>query len=204
MTIYHWILTAAFVYLFLAFMYFFIQAISLKGMDDPSISKGNEKAAVIYSMTTAMSPKKKESAFLHLPTYAAGMFFHLGTFFSLMMLVLIFSGWIPGAFIIAVFSGFILITSLCGIGIFIKRMTKSELRNMSNLDDYVSNMLVTLFQTMIALALLGLISLKVPFIGATLLFLYMPVGKLKHAVYFFSARLYLGRYYGKRGVWPVK
>jgi hypothetical protein len=42
------------------------------------------------------------------------------------------------------------------------------------------------------------------FIYAAFLFLYIPFGKLKHTVYFFSSRIYLGKFFGKRGVWPVK
>jgi hypothetical protein len=40
------------------------------------------------------------------------------------------------------------------------------------------------------------------FIAISLLFLYFPLGKLKHAIYFFAARYQLGFFYGWRGVWP--
>jgi hypothetical protein len=42
------------------------------------------------------------------------------------------------------------------------------------------------------------------FICAGLLFLYLPLGKLKHSLYFFAARYHLGFFYGWRGIWPVK
>ena len=42
------------------------------------------------------------------------------------------------------------------------------------------------------------------YIITTILLLYMPVGKLKHLVYYFSARYHLGFFYGWRNVWPQK
>ena len=32
----------------------------------------------------------------------------------------------------------------------------------------------------------------------------MPLGKLRHAVYYFAARYHLGFFYGWRNVWPNK
>jgi len=40
------------------------------------------------------------------------------------------------------------------------------------------------------------------YISSILLFLYMPLGKLRHAVYYFAARYHLGFFYGWRNVWP--
>jgi hypothetical protein len=36
----------------------------------------------------------------------------------------------------------------------------------------------------------------------SLLMLYIPIGKLRHTVYFFAARYHLGYFFGWRGVWP--
>jgi nitrate reductase gamma subunit len=37
-----------------------------------------------------------------------------------------------------------------------------------------------------------------------ILFLYLPFGKLKHAVYYFAARYHLGFFYGWRNTWKPK
>jgi nitrate reductase gamma subunit len=165
---------------------------------------GKTWPAIQYSFTGAMSPTKKESAFLHLPTYAAGILYHLGTFlaiflFFLMLLQFPFSGMFA-----VLLSVFFLITGGCGLAILIKRMVKHELRSLSSPDDYISNLLVTLFQLTTALVLLMPESGAGYFILASLLLLYFPVGKLKHAIYFFAARYQLGLFYGRRGVWPPK
>jgi len=41
-------------------------------------------------------------------------------------------------------------------------------------------------------------------ITATILFLYLPFGKLKHVVYYFAARYHLGFFYGWRNTWPPR
>ncbi len=162
------------------------------------------RQAVVYSFTKAMSPKKKETAFMHLPTYTAGIFYHLGTFLSLFLVIFIFFNvsfptWL--AYSIIVFLAF---TSICGLSILIKRMTSSLLKNLSNPDDYFSNILVTGFQIITAIYLLLNTGLEYYFIITTILFLYLPIGKLRHTIYFFTARLHLGIFYGRRGTWPVK
>jgi len=204
MTIYHWILFAAFSIFFLYFLYNLILTLVKKGLPDPSEKKGNVNAAIIYSFTSAMSPAKKESAFLHLPTYVAGMIFHLGTFFSFFWLIILFFNFRIVAWCHWTSSLILIITSICGISILIKRIAKKNLRQMSNPDDYFSNLLVSGFQILMAIAILWNKASAPLFIYTAFLFLYIPFGKLKHTIYFFSSRIYLGKFFGKRGVWPVK
>lgn len=191
-----------------------------------------------------MSPTKKESAYLHLPTYAAGLLYHLGTFLCIALLITSLVNlqfpqvvnWVLSAALVVSFAG--------GVAILVKRMFSKELRQLSNPDDFISNILVTLFQVATAVYLLGgapeavfanatasagltaSVGLTASsgltaadfagvtatasaitsayFITASLLLLYMPIGKLKHAVYFFAARYHLAFFYGRRNVWPPK
>ena len=78
------------------------------------------------------------------------------------------------------------------------------MRELSNPDDYISNFIVSVFHWATAGVLLSETLLSVYFLIAGILFLYIPVGKLKHTVYFFAARYHLGFFYGHRGVWPPK
>ena len=79
-----------------------------------------------------------------------------------------------------------------------------ELRSLSNPDDYISNLLVDLFQLSTAFVLLSPGDELIYYLSATVLLLYFPLGKLRHAVYFFAARYHLGLFYGWRNVWPPK
>jgi hypothetical protein len=204
MTVYHWIILSAFAVFLLSFVVMIFIAFTKKRSVLYADARGNVNRAIAYSFTGAMSPVKKESAYLHLPTYTAGMIFHLGTFFCFLWLFLLFFGfdlnpWIP--FVSAIL---IMVTAACGIGILIKRMSKQNLRSLSNPDDYFSNILVTGFQILMSMTLLSDMLIPVLFIYSSFLLIYIPLGKLKHTIYFFSSRIHLARFYGRRGVWPVK
>ncbi|MEN8223948.1 MAG: hypothetical protein ABFS05_01195 [Bacteroidota bacterium] len=165
---------------------------------------GHVGKAVKYAFTGAMSPKIKESAHLHLPTYLAGISYHTGTFLAMFLFFLFLMNGTLGGQTLLILALILGISTLSGVGIFIKRITKKELRSLSNPDDYISNLLVTAFQAITAFYLLYPGLEAIYFIFTALLLFYFPIGKLKHAIYFFAARYHLGLFYGWRGVWPPK
>jgi hypothetical protein len=182
--------------------YHFFRLIRLGKPRDLARPSGSESAGILYSFTQGMNPAHKESAYLHLPTYTAGLMYHAGTFLSVALLILSFfisdiSGLIPWILAIC-----LCLSCFSGLFILIKRVTVRKLRTLSNPDDYFSNILVTLFQAMTVTYLLIGHPTECPYyLCASLLFLYMPLGKLKHLVYFFAARYQLGLFFGRRGVW---
>jgi hypothetical protein len=204
MHLYQWIaLGSLLICIYFSTVHFF-RLLRLGKPKDYSSSAGNTGSAIRYSFTGAMSPHKKESAFLHLPTYVSGIIFHLGTFLSIALFFFILTGIrLPGPLIPIIFA-FIIVSSACGVGMLIKRTIKKGLRDLSSPDDYISNLLVTFFQIMTGLVLLRHQILPVYLIMASILLVYFPVGKLRHAIYFFAARYHLGFFYGWRGVWPPK
>lgn len=201
---YQWLALASFAVCAGSLLFHFIRLLRLGNPVDYSDQLGKPVSAMAYAFTGSMSPAKKESAFLHLPTYTAGIFYHLGTFLSIFIFFFLllnfrFEGWITWAFSIC-----LAISGLSGLGIFVKRIVKPQMRSLSNPDDYISNLLVTVFHILTAIAVLNTSALPVYFVAASLLLLYIPVGKLKHTLYFFAARYHLGFFYGWRGVWPPK
>jgi len=202
MTIYHWILLTAFSICFLSGLFQFLQIVLSKKSTDYAVPRGKIGKAIIYAFVGAMSPLKKESAMLHLPGYIAGILFHIGTFLSLFWLVLHFLKFTTITLIINASAIFLVSSVLSGIIILMKRMIKPEMRRLSCIDDYFSNLLVTGFQVLSALTLFIGTPLPYLFTWAAILFLYIPLGKLRHVVYFFTSRVHLGMFYGKRGVWP--
>ena len=201
---------AAVCYCIFAMLLHLLKVIRLGAPKDLSEASGSVKKGVIYSNTRAMMPDQKESAFLHLPSYTVGMLFHIGVFCSLLIFILsffpFFNNWISSckwSYFLAVPS---LFGSICGVILFIKRITSKDLKVFSSIDDYISVTLVTFFQMMTTLYLAFLLfkAINVIFyISAILLFIYIPFGKLRHIVYYFSARFHLGFFYGRRNVWPV-
>ncbi|MFC2134800.1 hypothetical protein ACFLTH_09300 [Bacteroidota bacterium] len=201
MTAYHWILFFAFGICFISCSYHFFRILSLGLPKDYSKPLGKVGPAIAYSLTTAMSPLKKETAYLHFPTYTAGIIFHLGTFLSFAWLIISFFEFGLPQWMVYASSLFLVVSAICGISILIKRLTKASLKSLSNADDYVSNILVTGFQ-ILSLANLMWDTFPVLAIFSTILFIYIPLGKLRHTVYFFTSRIHLGFFYGWRGVWP--
>ena len=98
----------------------------------------------------------------------------------------------------------ILVAGICGLSLFIKRIVKKELRELSCADDYISNFLCTVMLFVSAYSLWMFQFGAVYFVTMALLFIWMPIGKIKHVLYFFFARYHLGFFYGWRGIWPPK
>jgi len=204
MSIPHWILLACFGAFVGASLFLCLQIAASARTNDPSKPKGNAWTGVAYSFTGAMSPLKKESARRHMPTYVLGLFFHGGVFVGFASLVALFFD-ARAPLVPTRTSALVLgLTSLCGTALLVKRILKSELRRFSNPDDYFSNVLVVGFQMMTAVALVEPRIVPALFVYAGVLLLYIPLGKLRHAIYFPIARIYLGEFFGKRGVWGTK
>jgi len=181
-----------------------IRLIHLGKPKDFSKPAGDLSKAIPYSFIGAMSPSHKESAYLHLPEYSAGILFHIGTFISFIVLIIHLSGYFitEPLFVWGLTAG-ISATAICGLIILIARFFNKVQKEISNPDDYISNLLVTVFQILT----IGILHFDIPmlyFLWASLLLFYLPFGKLKHVVYFFAARYHLGFFYGWRGTWPPK
>lgn len=201
MDIFRWILLGGFG-IFLASAVYSIIQILILGSSDYSRPAGKIGSGLLYAFTASMSPLKKESAYLHLPTYSAGILYHIGTFLGILLLFIHLLDIGIGRSFNLLLSGLLLISAACGMGILLKRVSKPAMRLLSTPDDYASNLLVTGFQ------LLSFMALHLPgvkpclFIYGALLFIYIPISKLKHTIYFFTSRFFLGLVFGRRGVWP--
>ena len=171
------------------------------GRRDFSRRAGRPGWGVLYNFTIAMLAGHKETARLHPVEFAAGILFHLGVFAALAeVTVLLVTGVAPPWFIVPrllAASG-----AIAGLGLFVRRVRSPLLRKLSTPDDYLA-----------VLATCGLLGLATflfpgpasgaPLLGyAALIFLYIPLGKLRHAVFFFAARGDYGRRLGHRGVYP--
>ncbi|NTV82786.1 MAG: hypothetical protein HGA23_00620, partial [Bacteroidales bacterium] len=146
---------------------------------------------------------------------------------SFCLFFFILTGFLPAGWLAILIIVFLSISALSGTAILIKRMLKKELRALSNPDDFISNILVTLFQiaTISILLYPTVLTSYSPtvltsysptvlqsysphvqlsyYLTFTLLMLYLPLGKLRHTIYFFAARYHLGYFFGRRGVWPA-
>jgi hypothetical protein len=165
--------------------------------------RASAAAGVRYAFTTAFLPWAKESARQHLPSYAAGIVFHLGLFAGLGRLAAsLWPGLWPAradaALVVAL--GFAL---ACGLGLLLKRHRDATLRAVSTPEDSGANLLANLFLAVGCAAALRPAALPAfQFVGAALLF-YAPLGKLRHMLFLLTSRRYWGVYFGRRGVRPA-
>jgi hypothetical protein len=89
-----------------------------------------------------------------------------------------------------------------GVGLLAKRGALPLSRALSRFDDYAANLGVDLF---LAFALAASLDARaaVPFMAlSVILLLYIPMGKIRHCVFFFRSRIRFGRLLGRRGVLP--
>ena len=165
---------------------------------------GSEKKGIWYAFTSGMMPWVKESAKKHLPTYITGVLFHVGIFTAMLFLVIkILAIGYPDWILTPIRILFIVSIS-AGIGLLIKRMVKPEMTVISCVDDYISNLTVTAF-ILGALAATFTDSLLFLFyLIAIGMFLYIPLGKIRHCFFFFYTRILFGRFFGRRGIFPRK
>ncbi len=173
-------------------------ALEVKGLRatvaDHAPGRGSALRGSAYFFTAGMLPHKKESAKRHILSFTVGVVFHGGAFVALALLAVSATWpWLAGATAAGFLASFYLVA---------RRILEPGVRAMSNPDDYLSTVLVgllTLSATARLLvgspALAGVHNL----VGAAL-FLYMPLGKLRHWLYFFLARGLLGSKLGRRGI----
>ncbi len=163
---------------------------------------GDIKKGIVYAFGKGMMPWEKESAQNHLLTYFSGIFYHVSIFISLIYLgFILFTIKIPvlALTFFRVFSG---IGVFCGFSLLLKRWFAPAMRALSCPDDYVSNLMVngfmilTLFHTFFPGVQLGY------FMFSMTMFLYIPMGKIRHCFFFFVIRILFGIFYGRRGIYP--
>ena len=166
--------------------------------------RGNSTKGIIYAFGQGMTPWEKESAGKHLSTYLAGVLYHLGVFSSLLYLFLLIIAYTLPPIIINILRLLLFIGFLCGFALLVKRLSSSKMRAISCPDDYASNIIVNLF---LALTLVHTYTSSITsyyYITAIVLFLYVPVGKIRHCFFFFYVRILFGIFYGRRNVLPPR
>lgn len=169
---------------------------------DRSIPRGRINAGVAYALTLGMMPWAKESTRRHALAYLRGVGFHLVVFMCLA--IFLGSPWLrllptslrSGLAYVTVFGAL-----LAFLG-FLARFFDKTLKALSTPDDYFAILLVSLFLSAAALALWVPTTLPWFYLLAALIFVYMPLGKIRHCIYFAFSRLFFGRFFGRRGIFP--
>jgi hypothetical protein len=157
---------------------------------------------VAYAFGPGMSPAAKESAREHLPVYFTGVTYHLGVYASLAALALALAGVTPGGAALAALRVLSPLGAAAGAVLLARRATERHLRALSCPDDFAANALTTLFAALTFAATLTPAAEPARALAAMALLLYVPLGKIRHCVFFFSTRAHSAAHFGRRGVLP--
>ena len=169
---------------------------------DNSPIKGNLSHGIMYAFTTGMMPWAKESTRIHMLAYLRGIGFHVGVFAAIgAVIVSPFWNWLP-PFLSATLFWVLTLGAVLGAAGGIMRIAEHNLRGLSLPDDHFAVWLTTLFLTLAGLAILNDMFMIPMYIVSAITFVYVPLGKIRHCLYFFFSRLFFGRFFGRRAVFP--
>jgi nitrate reductase gamma subunit len=164
--------------------------------------QGSSFAGILYAFGLGMLPWEKESAAKHIWTYISGILYHLGILMAMFFLATVLLGISLTQTFLQPARILLIIGSVSGVALLLKRILKPQMRFLSGDDDYLANILVDVL-LLSALAATFAEAMLVPFLAvAIIIFIYIPFGKIRHCVFFFYSRVLFGDFFGKRGVLP--
>lgn len=169
---------------------------------DKSPLKGNPRHGITYAFTVGMMPWAKESTRIHMIAYLRGIGFHVGIFTAIGALFISpFWGFLPALLstllVIVLFIG-----SLLGAAGGVMRIAEHNLRGLSIPDDHFAVWLVTVWMAVSALSVMNEAFLVAFYILSAITLTYIPLGKIRHCLYFFFSRTFFGKFFGRRAVFP--
>jgi ElaB/YqjD/DUF883 family membrane-anchored ribosome-binding protein len=173
------------------------------GRTDHARSQGTPMRGVVYNFTTAMTPAHKESVRNHPAKFAVGMALHVGLLLSLLVVVIMMVHVETGVRAAQLLRYPAIVSLVAGVYLAYRRTRDTNLQAMSSPDDFLA-----ILCSCGLLLLIVALPHHLPWAWAalltygTLLFIYLPLGKLRHIVFFFVARGDYGRRLGYRGVYP--
>jgi hypothetical protein len=182
-----------------ALLILFVRTLSFGRREELSEPRGKPDKGVLYAFGRGMLDK--ESVALHRLTFVAGILYHGAVFTAFLYLFWVI--FLPSALRpLPAFRAVLLIGTAVGIGLLVKRTVKPHLRRLSCPDDFFANLFIDLFLSTALLHTFIPVLEPVLLAGAILLFIYIPLGKIRHCFFFFFTRLAFGVRFGRRGTLP--
>jgi len=169
---------------------------------DKSPIKGNISHGITYAFTKGMMPWAKESTRIHMIAYLRGIGFHVGIFTAIgAVIVSPFWTYLPSFLFVTLF-WVLTVGAVLGAAGGIMRIAEHNLRGLSLPDDHFAVWLTTLFIMAAGLAVVDKAFVIPMYIISTITFVYIPLGKIRHCLYFFFSRIFFGKFFGRRAVFP--
>lgn len=169
---------------------------------DKSPIKGNISHGITYAFTQGMMPWAKESTRIHMIAYLRGIGFHVGIFTAIGAVIISPIWGYLSPLLLLILSWGLILGALLGAAGGLMRIAEHNLRGLSLPDDHFAVWLTTLFITVTGLAVLNEAFVIPMYIIAAITFVYVPLGKIRHCLYFFFSRLFFGKFFGRRAIFP--
>lgn len=169
---------------------------------DKSPLKGNPSHGIAYAFTKGMMPWAKESTRLHMIAYLRGIGFHIGIFTAIGALI-ISPFWTLLPSLLSLTLGWALtLGAILGAAGGLMRIVEHNLRGLSIPDDHFAVWLVTVWMAVSAAAVWDEAWMAAYYILSAITMAYVPLGKIRHCLYFFFSRVFFGKFFGRRAVYP--
>ena len=172
------------------------------GRTEYSVRAGSPLGGLIYNFTTAMLPAHKESVRRHPGKFAVGLAMHSGLLLALAGVILLLVAPAAGYRVLELIRWPLLVSLIAGFYLFVRRLFDADLEAMSAPDDFLAILSTCAFLALVVFLPASETGRTILFSYTAMLFLYLPLGKLRHIVFFFIARGDFGRRLGYRGVYP--
>ncbi len=163
---------------------------------------GDPGRGAFYAFTGGMAPWAKESVMMNLPSYAAGLAFHAGVATAFVLLAATLLGLQPAGVWTLLARLLTLAGTAGGTALLLKRVVVPKLRGLSCPDDFAANLLTTLFVLLACGRTFSGAFVGIWLAEAMVLLVYLPLGKIRHCVFFFTTRYHMGTFFGRRGTFP--
>jgi nitrate reductase gamma subunit len=182
----------------------------LKPTVDRTPNRGDPNAGMRYSLGLVAMPWEMQSYRRHPVRYVEFALFHLGVASAILATFLI--PYLPRVIMTPLVKiPCMTLTGLgaaCGLARLVRRLQSPAMRAVSTVDDYFSIVLLTayLFSAFLAIPYAAAThwTTVVFFLMTTFFLLYVPFSKISHYILWPFARYYIGKHFGKRGVYPKR
>jgi hypothetical protein len=169
---------------------------------DKSPIKGNISHGIAYAFTIGMMPWAKESTRIHMLAYLRGIGFHMGIFTAIGAVIISpFWEYLP-PLLLLILSWVLILGAVLAAAGGMMRIVEHNLRGLSLPDDHFAVWLTTLFIMAAGLAVINDAFVIPMYIVSAITFIYIPLGKIRHCLYFFFSRIFFGKFFGRRAVFP--
>lgn len=169
---------------------------------DKSPLKGNPQHGIAYAFTKGMMPWAKESTRLHKIAYLRGIGFHIGIFTAIgALLISPFWRFLP-SLLSSTLGWALTLGAILGAAGGLMRLAEHNLRGLSLPDDHFAVWLVTVWMAVSAVAVWNEAWMTAYCVLSAATMAYVPLGKIRHCLYFFFSRAFFGKFFGRRAVFP--